>query len=720
MDARLRFILNVLKEKVFEIPDYQRNYDWDKINVTRLFKDFDLFLDEYNAFEERIKKNEDKEIKTIFKEKQSALEYFLGSLVTVQPTETQHPHLIIDGQQRTTTICLILVALKNIIIEKKLKNQQDYKEIIDEINRILYETDNANLKIRLKPIETDRPNYEKLVSNDIKDLDKKFNIINNYNYIKKELENRSDKKENFIKLYWSILNKIRIVFIEIKASEKPQKIFETINSTGKPLAVHDLIRNYVMMSFSEDTVKAKQIYNDYWKKIENNYKNYSNKDIDKKKSDDDEFLRYFLIYKKQNTVSVKRESFFNAFKETYEKISESDLNEILFFSNVYYEIKSQKYDDLLKCNILSAFNFLGFSSCLSILFEFFGKYKKEEITPEQTLKCLKILESYYVGIKIVGSDKNFNKDIPLIIKEIDKKYCENNNYLEAVRLSFTKKIPSKDIFKNNLKFFNLYRDKKFCKYFLLNLECYNNNNLGKIKQYFDDPEISIEHIFPQDPNNWRVDIQDEFEFKQLEENTHNIGNLTLIARKYNSEMSNKRYVEKKKIENGIAKSPYRFLNDDFEKLDVWNLHHLNKRKEKLIERALSVWKYEDVSDYKIVNRLKLDDNPTSTKPSILNWNNKKIFVKSWVEVFIKIIEDIYDNNPEKFSRLVKQSEFSRVITFNKEIQTKPYQLDANIFIEKNLGANDIFKNLIKIITCFDEFDVDDVLIEVTQELEMVD
>ena len=244
----LRFIEG--NDKNFIIPIYQRNYDWGTKEVRQLLNDI-----------RNITKN-------------SLNHYFLGSVVSI--SERRDEICIIDGQQRLTSISLLLLAIYHLLgssaEESNLKDR-----ILNEylINR--YAQDH-NKKIRLKLIKEDAKHFEQLFNDDRHISENTSHIAVNYAFFKKELE-RTDLRGIF-----NAIEKLVIVDIELKLGEdNPQLIFESLNSTGLALTESDKIRNFILMNERQNT--QKRYYRQYWIPIEQNTCHNTSS-----------FIRDFLIY----------------------------------------------------------------------------------------------------------------------------------------------------------------------------------------------------------------------------------------------------------------------------------------------------------------------------------------------------------------------------------------------------------------------------------------
>ncbi len=683
----------------FIIPVYQRNYEWSKIHVEQFLDDIKNTMCVLRDYRESEKYDMLKKYT-----------YFIGSIVTYSDRGTKNL-LLIDGQQRTTTICLILISLRDLLENKNfISNDESLCEKISD--RLINKYDKTENRLKLKPINKDLDIYQSLVFKENLNANyKESNIYNNYQTIKKYIHNVCNSGNFTIDDFWEALTRLEFVWIELTyGTDNPQKIFESLNATGKKLEDGDLIRNYVLMNVHPDN--QNDFYLKYWRAIEENCQGQKLT----------EFLRYYLIL--QNKKYIDEKDVYKEFKNTYPEFNDITLKQITELSNVFKKIKNGVYDADLESDHLYVLDFIKFGTSLSVQMQIMSLYESHQLSKSQTNECLTLLENYFVRRRICEVPTNsLSKIMPVIVKNLNNKIGDNYVFALIESLTETKnKFPTDQNFTDSLKNIDLYNTKNFCNYFLARIEKTNNRELvTSLHNLIHNEKITKEHIFPQQSIRWKKDMPDE-DYNYLKDKIHSFANLTLTA--YNQDLSNKPWLEKREI---FLSSAYTNLNNMLKNYATWNKETFLKRENILIEKALDIWKRpkDNTQNMNLNNSsiVSLYDNPTHTKPRILSWNNKEISVKSWADVFIKIIEDVYDNNPEKFIRLVKQGEFGRIISLNKEVQRNSYKTDNDIHIELNQSADAIVRNLIKIIGFFDEFSVNDVLIEVeadtTQEIDMV-
>ena len=640
----------------FIIPVYQRNYDWKEKNCLQLFNDI-----RSASIDERIKS------------------HFMGSVVYVSNSDTDSidlkEYVIIDGQQRLTTVTLFLKALHDSIEDVDLQ-----EEILESylINKRLDEKN----KIKLKPIKKDDETFIKLLKNDFDTIDKESNIYKNYIFFKEKILAVDDKKRLF-----RGFKKLFIVHIALnRRDDNPQLIFESINSTGVSLSQSDLIRNFLLMD--KEASEQTRLFETYWFKIEEHLTSENISD----------FTRDYLTMK-QNKIPNKGEVY-EAFKKFVfdEKLdAEELLSELYHYSKIYRtflnpkdEIYSLKLQNLKMLKVGVAYPFL------LILIDL---YNKEEIDKENLLKSLDILESYIVRRAICNQATNaLNKVFASLYSELleikEFKNSQISKYINALLIS--KKgsaiFPNNEMFKSDFISRDMYNIKNKL-FFLWKLENKDNNEKVDISN------LSIEHYMPQTLTHaWKVHLGNNFQ-NIHDLYVHNIGNLSLTAD--NSELGNKTFEDKKSILKEQSKLK---LNRFFINSNSWNEEKIKQRAELLFEEAKELWNYEnnDMDILKSIDEKEfytIDDDfdITGKKPISFEVGGQKFSVKSWKEILIKTLEYLSDIDLSIVKSFTQDNDFQgrerRIISTNKDDMRNPAKLKDGIFVETNLSANSILANI---------------------------
>lgn len=644
-------------KRIFNIPVYQRNYSWKEEQCKKLFDDI---------------------LKIKFQDK--AL-HFIGTIVYVDinASPSFKEFIIIDGQQRITTILLLLKALYDEAIDDNFKEDLYNTYLINNGKKI-----EEKHRIRLKTVANDSKIFEKLIlGENIEEIGKGSKILENYKYFRKRIveSNLSEEEIN------ELIEKLTMVYIMLdNDKEDPQLIFESLNSTGLDLTHADLIRNYLLMGHSRE--RQEELYEKYWKKIE---RKISFSEIT-------DFIRDFLTMK-NNTISNKNK-IYETFKEFFEKNIkdkikiEEFLIELDKYARYYYWIKNFNSDHL-KLNVaFEELEKLNTSVINPFLFYVLNKFENNEIDLEEVINICQIIQTYIVRRAVCNVQTNaLNKIFATLSKEVENNELSKNKFSETVLFILLNKTSTgrmpKDIeFKEQLLVRDLYSFKQ-SRYILRKLLSYG------VKENVETTNLTIEHIMPQTLNSkWKVDLGSKFN-EIHEKNLHILGNLTLSG--YNSEISNKSFSEKKEYykNSNIA------LNREIANYDTWNEESIKNRGQELAELACKIWLIPELSQ-EFSNKITLlkeeydifdEIDVTGTKPIYISVKEEKFSVKSWKEFFIKLCNEICSLDEGKFFKLTEHLDFKgkekRIIDNTDQKMRRAEKIRNNIFIETNLSANDI-------------------------------
>ena len=642
-------------KKTFNIPVYQRNYDWKKEHCVRLFNDI-----------ENIVKNE------------FQIEHFIGTVVYVlsyvQPTFQEL--ILIDGQQRITSITLLLKALYDVIEDEETK-----EDILETylINRRAPE----HLRVKLKPIESDELTYKNIIEN--KNIESKSNIYKNY-MLFKQLINESEYKPEEI---YQAMNYIELVYIQLekdKKSENPQMIFESLNSTGLSLTEGDLIRNFLLMNHSYD--EQARLYKDYWLQIEQYLTNSGISD----------FVRDYLTMK--NGMIPNKDKVYSQFKifanDPNNNMDEEGLLEDLLMYAKFYSwfVFGTCPDEKINESLMQFQQLKSTTIYPTLLYIFEDCYEFKKMNVEELEKILHLFISYLFRRLICGyRTSSLNKIFASFVGILDKAEG-SDEYEKIAKILMTKTgygiFPRDDEFEREFIAKDLYKT-KIDKYTLYQLEKHESK---EVIQLTDD--ITVEHIMPQKLTPaWRIDLGSKYE-DVYAQYLHTIGNLTLTG--YNSNLSNKSYSEKKEI----YKNSNICLNRTLDEFEIWNKESIILRAEKLYEIAKEIWfipeNYvniinDDFIDYSIDYNIMDDINVTGKKPRQLIVDGTEYAVASWKDLFKKLSEILFEIDDTTFERFVHHSDFKgrdrRIVDNSSDGMTSPCEVANNIYIETNLNANAI-------------------------------
>lgn len=563
-ETTLNKLLNTSRQ--FIVPIFQRNYSWQKSQYEQLW--FDIL---------RASK---------FKEKQN---HFIGSIVYIDmgtPAGRPQQLLLIDGQQRLTTISILLCAIKdyvqkfnletNLINLAKIKNQFLYNS--DEIDE-----DRYKLLLNVQDKET----YIKLIDNTIFTVNKPAtNIIKCYEFFYERIEDFIKQYGQIDEIYAGIF-KLSLVSISLdKDSDNPQMIFESMNSTGKDLSQTDLLRNYLLMDLTPE--KQTRLYKTYWKPMEelfgeDIYKNDVNKF--------DYFIRDFLTLKSDTGHICKINNVYENFKRYYldnncEKFAV--LKDLFTYAKYYACIDLlQENDDELKL-YWQEFKKLDSHVVYPFLLKLYDDYSRQILIKEDFKKILQVVISYLWRRAICEIPTNsLSKTFATLYQAVDKDDYVNSVIKAFVFKSSYKRFPSDYEVREKLQTKDIYHF-RLRKYLLEALENYYHKEPIDLNT----ANYTIEHIMPQN-------IEHNLSWQQmLGENwqevhslyLHTLGNLTITG--YNAEMSNKSFGEKVNGESGFKHSHLK-LNESIVQCDVWNKKAIQRRTNILTDIILKIWKYPE-------------------------------------------------------------------------------------------------------------------------------
>lgn len=669
-------------KRQFVIPVYQRNYDWGKAHCKKLFEDI---IDAYNY--DRF--------------------HFIGSIVYVDQGEDNkiYRYLIIDGQQRITTLFLLLKALLDSSSDDNTKKElEDLLFNVDKYNDLKL-TDQT--KVKLKPIQSDNDQFVLLMKNDFKSIDTNSNIFINYEYIKKLIQREMDKGIS-IKEVLSGLKKLTAAVIILDSKEDdPQVVFESINSTGLDLSLADLIRNFILMTDNHQEV----LFENYWVKIEKN--------VTQQKMT--AFITDYLQFSCREKVSSQNAyEVFKSFFRTSKYSNENMLRELLRYSEyykVFYGGDDGKYSNVVRSK-LEGIRALDQATIYPFLFHVFDDFNDNVIKNEELEKILTFFLNYLLRRIVCGVGSNSLKGLFKTL--YNRLFGDKNklqNYYETILYFFTQlstkdAIPSDSMFKDALINTDLYNKKNVCKYILKSIEEYTVD--GSInKEKLDVSSFSIEHIMPQKLTEYWIDMIGEQYEKVHEKYLHNLGNLTLTG--YNSELGNKTFEDKKQYI--IDKNSHIVvLNKDVLNQTVWNENTIKSRSERLSTIIQKLFYIEKpvTSTKTIVNvekKLMIGDNfdATGTKPKMCILCGTSLSVASYADMLSKVIETLYDLDSDILEDLAVNNYIlpgaAKVyITKNRTLLRRAVEIyESGIYFEANLSANNIISFIKSLL---DNFDLD--------------
>ncbi len=511
----------------FVIPIYQRVYSWKKEQCEQLWDDI---------------------IKIGGNDKMNR--HFIGSILYVRVDDTHSsPLLIIDGQQRLTTITLLFIALRNRLSdEAKRKKMESY---------LINSDKDGDKKFRLILSESDKNTLLFLIDKNKREpSEPSLKIMENFKLFEKWINENTDKLETIFKG----LEKLMIVWIALKKEkEDPQLIFESMNSKGMELAQVDLIRNYIVME--TEVKKQEDFYNQYWRAMEEDFKQSEKQS--KREDLFNKFVRHYLTIKIGKIPNEKR--VYEAFKDYQQKEGieiEDLLKDLQKYCRYFCQIAFKKKEDDEDLNKALGFLVdLEMDVVYPLLLELYSDYSDGVLSGQDFTSIICLTESYICRRAVCGLGTNsLNKVFPSFTKKIDKK-----QYLKSVEEHFeslkgNQKFPNDFEFKDSFITIDFYNFKKR-EYFFERLENFEREERVYTREY------TTEHIMPQTLTpEWERDLGENFQ-EIHNKYLHTIGNLTLTG--YNQEYSNKSFQEKRDMEKGFKQSPLR-LNQSLKDLGAFD------------------------------------------------------------------------------------------------------------------------------------------------------
>ncbi len=613
----------------FIIPVYQRNYDWKKDNCVQLYNDL---------------------IKTAQHNKPS---HFFGSIVYASANNgNRNDYLIIDGQQRLTTVTLILAAIVNLLkeglVEAKNTNLSHYIEetfLIDKFNP-------TERKMRLKPIKNDCDAFDKIVLGKKDSYDHKSNVTTNYIYFYEQIQ----LKEIDVDELCEAIEKLKIIDIFLETDDEPQSIFESLNSTGLDLEESDKIRNYILMGLS--STQQEEYYDSYWNPIEQltNYKVST-------------FVRDYLAIK-QGRVAVI-DNVHPTFKDFIENpknplVVKDVLEEMLSYATIFHDFtQATKYSPAI-CAILKRLAQMDMSIINAYLMAFF-KYAADNSESEIFyVKVLLNIESFIFRRLICGYGTNaLSKIFTTLHKDTLRLKGENDNYADVMIYVFLNKkgssqFPNDNEFKQAFSTRNIYSMSSKNKMYLFNrLENGDSKERVEVIKSMTEGVFTVEHIMPQTlTEQWKKDLGENFE-NIYNDWLNTIANLTLTG--YNSKYKNRPFTEKRDIKDGFKDSNLR-LNSYVSTCNKWTEDELKTRRSLLWTQTESLWKYpttpfEPVVQMPDMHSLDEDHSFKGMKISTFSFMGTQYKVSSWAEMITEVTKLLYELDPAPLYQLIMEGSY---------------------------------------------------------------
>lgn len=650
----------------YVIPVYQRKYDWKIDNCRQLYEDLKkIIVDGRNS-------------------------HFFGSIVSqVVPDGSKIEFHIIDGQQRLTTVTLLLLAICNMIRAGKVQSKEDAldDQILERF--IIAKWAKEDDRIKLRPVKSDRSALAKLVAGDPEEYEPASNLTINYRYFCDQVL----KEEIPVDSLYEAIGKLQIISITLDNDDNAQLIFESLNSTGLALTEGDKIRNYILMGLSPK--KQDEYYDKYWTKIEACTGN-----------DVSAFVRDYLSIKQQVTPTIN--NVYQAFKkyvETERIPLDSLLDDMKKYARIYQKLmtgksglNNQKLDDCmyrlhrLEITVTEPF----FMEILRL------NQDGQKLSVDDLTQIFLITENYLFRRNICDVPTNaLNKVFLNLNREVIRYDNSTNDYVNKFIYALLSKkessrFPDDEEFSQALANKAVYQMRgKYKAYLFERFENYGTLEAKDVYTLLDNGTYSIEHIMPQHLTQaWVQELGPEAE-KIHSTWLHRLGNLTLTA--YNSNMSNATFQEKRDADLGYKKSGLR-MNQRIATKDHWGPEEMQERSDEMVDMATNkIWAMPSttfVPTEKEFDSCALDDEEFDLKGRDIvkySYQNVETPVSSWADMFEHVVKFLHSKDKSVLSALAfstsDTTDLSGYFSNDPSKLRSPLQIDDDIYAEKNTSTS---------------------------------
>ena len=590
-------LLTLLKKsEQFIIPIYQRTYSWTRKECQQLLDDI-------------FRAGENNQVRA----------HFVGSFVYIEKglySATAHsPLMVIDGQQRLTTITLLLEALA-----RRVGNAEPLENFTaDKIRRyyLIDDREEGDHRFKLLLTQTDKETLLAIVQQQPVPAEHSVRIAENLDFFVQAIEGIPEDRLHQL---WIGVSKLTAVDIALdRDQDNPQLIFESMNSTGLDLSQADLIRNYVLMGL-EPSHQA-SLYEHHWRPMELGFSQQSYS------TNFDGFMRHYLTVKTGDIPKIS--AVYEAFKshasqpEVETEGIDALVQDLKAYSRYYCAFALDAEPDKGLADAFRDLRELRADVVYPLLLELYDDYETGVLPRDDFETAVRLIESYIFRRAVCAIPTNsLNKTFSNFSKGLSK-----DRYLESIEASFQllpsyRRFPTDDEFKRELVVRDLYNFQRRS-YWLRRIENHGRKERAQVDEY------TIEHIMPQNENlseEWQHALGFDWE-RVHQTKLHTLGNLTLTA--YNSEYSDRPFVEKRDLQIGdkqlgLKYSPLR-LNEGLGELDVWDEAAIDKRARRLADLAPKIWEEpslstESLEHYKPVKAktsYTIDDHPNLTADSAM-------------------------------------------------------------------------------------------------------
>lgn len=650
-------------DKRYIIPVYQRKYDWKLDNCRRLYDD----------------------LKKIVQDNRSS--HFFGSIVSsVVPNGSKIEYHIIDGQQRLTTVTLLLLAIRNLIAQKKIFSNEG--RLDEQINQrfLISPWAKEDDQIKLRPVKSDREALSRLFGEE-EDYDPASSLTLNYRFFCEQLL----KNEIPVDALYGAIGKLEIISITLDQGDNAQLIFESLNSTGLALTEGDKTRNYILMGQSPK--EQSKLYDTYWTTIER----CTNNDVSG-------FVRDYLSIKQQVTPTIS--NVYCAFKEYAENIQipiDALLEDLRRYARFFEklrtcksDLKNQKLDDCLYRMMR-----LEIVVTRPFLMEVLRLNQDGKLTVDDVLHVFLITENFLFRRNICEVPTNaLNKIFLNLNKEILRYDNTADNYVQKFIYALLSRkesgrFPDDEEFTAALATKQVYQMRgKYKAYLFERIENFGTIETKDVYTHLDNNVYTIEHIMPQHLTPaWTEALGSN----ATEIHTiwlHRLANLTLTG--YNPNLSNKTFLEKRDSEEGGYKVSGLKMNQKISNKEAWGLPELEERNDEMLALAKKIWPYPQtafIPAKKMFDSCTLDDeNAELTGREIVKYSyqNAEQPVSSWADMFEHVVKFLHQKDKSVLSGLAYNSDananLSNYVRSTDDGLRSALKVDDHIFMERNTST----------------------------------
>lgn len=634
----------------YVLPHFQREYAWEKDDWQILLNDIFSIYEVYGDG--------------------PPPEHFMGALVVINDgtqAGTVPIFRLVDGQQRLTTISLLFCAFRSLL------DENGHESLSRKLQSMLvnqYEGGHLYYKILPTLKYGDRASYCAIVDQKEPPIGVESRIPSAYVYLHAQLASRFKGKDfDPDRLFVVLMNSLQVVFIDLNQRERPYEIFESLNYKGKSLTQADLVRNYIAMKLPPE--RQEEVFTELWSPIEEML-------LEKRKvgrsglGELTAFLRHYFGY--QSGILINKDHVYSRFRDRGEAINVEtfveELEKLKRFAGYYDRLLRPEHEkDTGISRQLSRLNILESATAYPVFLFMYNLWYENVISRADFLKGLRLFEIYLVRRFLARESTNYNRLFPPLVNDID-----TVNFVESLQqLLGSKGEPNNTRLRRAAEQAVLYDRSQFTRQKLAlvfdTVNRYLSKDSGAFTVLDDDP--TIEHVMPQTlSNGWKEHLGSNWE--QEHELLHTLGNLTLVTKDWNSQLSNSIYETKRQKLRGHGLELNKVYFIEFAP-DIWNGDAIRKRAQWLMSKMEALWP-----------QLGEASTGSEEQPKRITILGEVFDVNSWRDVLRQTAEVTVTLTGKNFESQIV-SEMSNV--FRREpFGAAPYQLQNGWWIQSNWNA----------------------------------